>query len=169
MSSRKLIIPTVLLAASFILACNNSAQNKEKEKPVAETASVKPADPVVTEAAPAPVTTETKCYSNEGLKYETVITVAFNGNTVSGNVMSRDLGDDKKETVKFSGTRDGNTLLVKFEGQPPVVGAASEWTNKPWKLETTGKETLHIPFNAKNYDTNKWEETDYAYVLTPCK
>lgn len=119
---------------------------------------------------------EKQCYANDGLKYATVITIysAVNGNTVDGNVSSEDLGSGKKETAEFTGTRDGDKITVKFRGNAPVIGDASEWTNKPWIIKKAeGKssttETLHIIFNAKNYDTNKWKDTEYLFPLVDCK
>ena len=115
------------------------------------------------------------CFANEGLKYKTVITIIFGiKNEVSGTVTSEEPGSGKKETTAFEGTSDGETFKVKFKGTAPVVGSASEWTDKPWKIEQLPQKgewtrILHIVFNAKNYDTNKWEDTDYGFKEGPCK
>jgi len=91
-------------------------------------------------------------------------------NTLLGNVTSEDLGSGKKETAEFTGTKDGDKITVKFKGNPPVVGAASEWTDKPWIMKKEGgKETLKIVFNAKNYESNRWEEINYDFALVSCK
>ena len=64
--------------------------------------------------------------------------------------------------------------MVKFTGTAPVVGSASEWTDKPWTIgQLEGKrqsmDVLHIIFNAKNYNTNKWEDSDYQFAQVECK
>lgn len=109
-----------------------------------------------------------KCFTSEGLKYTVTITLFTDGNDIRGNVTSTETGSDKIEKAKFTGKKEGNTLTVSFHGTPPVAGDASEWTTKPWTLEEKeGKEKLLIPFNAKNYETNKWEEMKYEFI--PCE
>src|SRR6185295_6160623 len=114
---------------------------------------------------------KTKCFVNEGLKYKTTVTLGFNDNEVLGIVSSEEIESGKKRSTGFKGTRKSNEFTVEFiERKPPVIGDASEWTNKPWTLKTeSAKETLHIIFNAKNYDTNKWEDTDYQFDQVDCK
>lgn len=157
----------------LLLACNsNSAKEKTTDK--------KQTDPIApaTTAEPKAVITEEikKCYANDGLKYKTVITIIFGiKNEVSGNVTSEEIESGKKETTAFEGTSDDWVkFTIKFKGTPPVIGSASEWTDKPWtikQLEGKGQwmERLHITFNAKNYDTNKWEDSDYQFVMVECK
>lgn len=172
------VITCFITAIAF--SCNNSSSAKDSKGKKQDTAqipevTVPVTPPEITVSAPAGSEAGTKCFSNEGLKYATVITIIFGeGNAISGDVTAQELGTDAKQTVKFSGTRNGNTLSVKFAGEPPVVGAASQWTGKPWTMEegegkSNGKEKLHIPFNAKNYETNKWEDTHYEFVLVPCQ
>lgn len=113
---------------------------------------------------------EKKCYTNDGLQYKTVVTIFSGGNDVVGNVSSEDLGSGNKQTTEFTGTISGEAMIIKFKGEPPVVGATSEWTNNVWTIKKTGgKEILHIIFNAKNYETNKWQDTDYKFEKVDCK
>ncbi|MBC7873050.1 MAG: hypothetical protein H7Y01_03580 [Ferruginibacter sp.] len=112
-----------------------------------------------------------KCFANDGLQYNTIITLNYaSASEVTGSFVSEELESNKKEAVKFTGTIDGNQLTVQFRGAQPVVGAASEWTTKPWTIETgTGKEKLTIVFNAKNSETNTWKETGYEFEMVDCK
>ena len=154
--------------ALCIIACNNSKKEKdEKEKPVDTTvATITTTNPPDT----AMQTAEQKCYSNDGLQSSTLITINYStGANVTGSVMNKDLETNKKEVAKFTGIISGDKLTVTFAGKAPVMGAASEWTDKPWTIKKSGKEKLVIVFNAKNYDTNKWADTDYQFVLVDCK
>lgn len=149
-----------------IVSCNNSAQEKEKKQNDTGTAAPNPAPAAEKPAGEVKTKTE-KCFTNPGLKYETVITLVTDGNELSGNVKSTELETTKAEQVNFTGTADGNKLTITFQGNAPVVGASSEWTTKPWVLENAeGKEKLLITFNAKNYETNKWQEMVYEFL--PC-
>lgn len=114
---------------------------------------------------------EKKCFVNEGLKYKTTVTLGFNDSEAIGVVSSEEIESGKKRSTAFKGTRKSDEFTVEFiEGKPPVVGDASEWTNKTWTLKKQGsKETLHIIFKAKSYETNKWEDTDYEFVMADCK
>jgi len=178
---------TILTASTtlLIIACNNSKNDKKTVQEIKltdikqEEEKIEPPPPPPPKEDPSKVEmkeAEKNCYANDGLKYAMVVTIysAEGENTVLGNVTSEDLESGKKETAEFTGTKDGDKITVKFKGNPPVVGAASEWTNKPWKIEKmTGKgntpETLHIIFNAKNYDTNKWKDTEYIFAAVDCK
>ncbi|HWR33930.1 MAG TPA: hypothetical protein VN451_10400, partial [Chitinophagaceae bacterium] len=114
---------------------------------------------------------EKKCFSNDGLKYKTIVTI-YLGDTsvVLGNVMAEELESGKKQTTEFTGTISGEGIIVNFKGEPPVIGTASEWTNNIWTIKKTGrKEILYIIFSAKDYDTNKWKDTDYQFELIDCK
>jgi hypothetical protein len=111
-----------------------------------------------------------KCFANDGLKYKTVINLSIGETDCIGIVTSEDLESGKKESTGFTGTISGDKLTIKFKGTAPVIGSASEWTDKPWSLKKDGgKETLHIVFSAKNYDTNKWKDTDYLFAPADCK
>jgi hypothetical protein len=149
-----------------LLACNSNS-SKEKTADKKQTDSMAPLPPPRAEVSPE----VKKCYSNDGLKYNTVITIVFGDkNNVTGNVTSEELETGKKETIAFEGISLGDKLAIKFKGTAPVIGDASEWTDKPWTIKKAGgKETLVIVFNAKNYDTNKWEDTDYQFAQVDCK
>lgn len=105
-----------------------------------------------------------KVFYLAGLKYETYIKINIDANKkVSGTVKSNEHGLEG-ETVSFVGTLKKGKIKVKFNGKPPIVGAASEWTNKPWRIkEKEGKKLLIITFYAKNYNTSKWENMDYEF------
>jgi hypothetical protein len=164
--------------AMLIISCSDS---KEKVKVQEITLQdVKQEEKDIEPPPPPPPQVEIpsgakKCYANDGLKYKTIITIVFGDkNTVTGNVTSEELESGKKENAAFEGTMEGIKFMVKFKGAPPVMGAASEWTDKPWTIEQLeGKgewmERLHITFNAKNYDTNKWADTDYQFAQVACK
>jgi hypothetical protein len=148
---------------------------KDSFQPIMEIKGGKKAD---TEILPPPppnyekLPMETKCYTINGLKNKVIVTIRFVGNKyINGWVTSEELQSNMKGGAAFIGTFEGDKLMAKFvANDPPLVGAASEWTDKPWTLKKKGgKETLQIIFNAKNYDTNKWEDTDYQFVLVDCK
>lgn len=166
---------TALVTAGILLliSCNDSKKGKkEKENNAAphDTAvsSTAPASNNTAPAAPEAVT-ETVCYENEGLKYKTFISISFTTTTTAGYVNSEELESGKKESASFEGTLSGDLLTVNFKKTPPVVGSASEWTQKPWKVVRGGNNPrLMIPFKAKNYDTNQWEERDYTFSKIEC-
>ncbi|NTW20957.1 MAG: hypothetical protein HGA42_15765 [Nostocales cyanobacterium W4_Combined_metabat2_030] len=112
--------------------------------------------------------TESKCFSNGGLKYRTTVTLIINtDNTISGTVVSDEYDDIPVEQSSFTGIKTRDKLKVKFSGTPPIVGVASRWTNKAWTIKKTdGIDMLIITFYAKNYDTNKWSNTNYEFA--PC-
>jgi hypothetical protein len=176
--SLKFKIILVASLALFFIACNNDKPKRVKVQEITlqdikqEDSTPKPPPP------PAPkiqspyakmINEEKKCYVNRGLKYTTIITIYIGDSEVIGIVNRIDLESGREERTTFTGPRNGDKLSIKFDGTPPVIGAASEWTNKPWTLKKEGaKKILHIIFNAKNYDTNKWENTDYQFVIVDC-
>jgi hypothetical protein len=106
---------------------------------------------------------EKEFYSG-GLKYETRVkmSVAADGK-VTGTVKSNEYGVDG-DAVSFSGTFTNGEIQVIFDGEPPVIGSNSNWTDKPWRIEVReGEEVLIIPFYAKNYETNEWEDMEYEF------
>lgn len=155
-----------LFAILLLTACNNqSAESTKNDNDTVNVSSTVKKDTGTT-FVQAPETIKS-CFSNDGLKYNMVITLFISGDTVTGNVSSTELDSGKEEKTTFTGTADGNKLTIAFSGKPPVVGAASEWTNKPWMIENTaGVEKLLITFNAKNYETNQWQEMVYEFL--PC-
>lgn len=168
---RQLATKTILSAAFalILLSCNDS-KDKSKSKDA-------PGDTAISKIPPPPPSTnppgvemkeaDKKCFASDGLKYNTVVNLSMGETDFVGTFTSEELESGKKETADFTGTISGREMIVKFKGNPPVVGAASEWTDKPWKIETkNGKENLLIIFNAKNYETNKWQEMQYEFI--PC-
>jgi hypothetical protein len=99
-----------------------------------------------------------------GLKYETRVKLSIKADgQVSGTVASNEYGLEG-ETLPFTGKLTDGKIHVIFKGEPPVVGAASDWTDKPWRIEVReGQEVLIIPFYAKNYDTMEWSDTEYEF------
>lgn len=162
--------------ALLIISCNNDSKKKVKVQEVTlqdikqEERDVEPPPPPKAETS----SEVKKCFANDGLKYKTVVTLIFtkkNGeDMVSGNVTSEELESGKTEKGTIEGTTNGEKLLMNFVGPIPTVGDASDWTSKPWTLKKEGtKETLLIVFKAKNYETNKWADTDYQFVQVNCK
>lgn len=170
------IFKTIFAAgiALLIISCSDS-KKKVKVTEVTLQDTVQEENNVEPPPPTAEISTDVKkCFVSDGLKYKTVVTLLFgkkNGvDIVSGNVTSEELGSGKTERGVFEGTIDGDKFMIKFMGNPPTVGDASEWTDKPWKIKKEGgKETLLIVFNAKNYDTNKWKDTDYQFAMVDCK
>ncbi len=99
-----------------------------------------------------------------GLKYETRVKMSIEPDgKVSGTVTANEYFVDG-ETVSFSGTFTDGKIEATFDGEPPVVGAASSWTDKPWRIEAReGKEVLIIPFYAKSYETFEWRDSEYVF------
>lgn len=108
-----------------------------------------------------------KRFSLDGLKYKTLIEIHFDSSAkVTGSVEDIDLGTSAStDKANFTGTKNGDNLNVHFDGKEPVVGDNSQWTKQPWTIKkVNGKEVLNIQFLAKNYDTNKWENTNYEFT-----
>jgi hypothetical protein len=108
-----------------------------------------------------------KRFSSDGLKYKTLIEIHFISPTkVTGSIEDIDLGTGTStDKVAFTGIKSGDNLNVQFNGKKPVIGDNSQWTNSPWIIKkVNGKETLNIQFLAKNYDTNKWENSNYEFT-----
>lgn len=106
-----------------------------------------------------------KEFYSEGLKYFTRVKMSIESDgKVTGTVASIEHGEEEFLTTSFSGTFTNGEIQVIFDSEPPVVGANSNWTDKPWRIETKeGKEVLIIPFYAKNYETNEWGDTEYEF------
>lgn len=167
-----------IFAASIALltiSCSNSKKDKVKVTEVTlqdikqEEKNVEPPPPPPLPPKIDSKETIQKCFRNEGLKYITTINMFVGDKHIVGRFVAEEIGGNNTTTVEdFDGTIDGETLNIKFKHGPPIIGDASEWTDKSWTIKkANGKETLLITFNAKNYDTNKWEETDYKFE--PCK
>ena len=166
--------PFIIAVLLFFTACNNVKKNKDATDISAEASVGKdtiqpPPPPSGNPPGVEMKATEKKCFTSEGLKYTTSINISIGGTECAGTITSEEMGSGKKETARFSGLLSGEAIIVKFEGKPPVVGDASEWTDNVWTIKKTGKkETLTIIFNAKNYETNKWQLTDYQFEQVDC-
>jgi len=163
----------VLFSATFILtACSSNVKTKTEVtlKDIKVVADTPPPPPPPPPPLPETIRVDAvqKCFQNEGLKYSVSINMFIGKTELAGQLASTESGSEKVIVSNFSGTIKGDKLNVTFEGNPPVIGDASDWTDKPWTLKKSGKqETLLIIFNAKNYETNKWEEMKYEF--TGCK
>jgi hypothetical protein len=168
-ASLKTFLPVLL--ALFILSCNSTKEDKAVKEQTADTTLLKTAETVENTNNVSLETTGQKCFSNDGLKYTIAITINFTAGTqVTGKIISTEMGTDKRQAAKFTGTVMDDQVTVQFAGTPPVVGDASTWTSKPWKLDNRpGKEKLSIVFNAKNFETNKWEEMEYEFAAVACQ
>ena len=162
----------------LMAACNSNSKYKIELKDIKqEEKYVEPPPPPPPRPEPMKVEVKDaikKCFANDGLKYKTVITMGIGKTDIIGIVTSEELETGKKESVGFTGTITGKGMIVKFRGTAPVIGDVSEWTDKPWTIENVEgkgqwKEMLHIVFNAKNYDNDKWEDIDYQFVRVDCK
>ena len=167
----KSILKSFIMATTIfsIMACNNSVKkNKNTGKSIDTEARV--TQPPVQNIPVVEMMRTRKCFSNDGLKYSVTIKLIYLSATeVTGSVVSRETETNKIATARFLGMIDGNKVIVQFRGNPPIVGVASEWTSKPWTLENkSGKERINILFNAKNYETNKWIETNYEFEIVAC-
>ncbi|NOT52184.1 MAG: hypothetical protein HOP10_13000 [Chitinophagaceae bacterium] len=164
------------ILALLIIACNNDKPEKIKVQEVnlqdiqQEDTTIGPPPPPKSEPPTLEIAqAETKCFTGDGLKYKTTIRISFGEKMVVGNMTSEDMTSGEKQAGKFTGTMKGDQLDVLFAKDRPIVGDASEWTDKPWTIKKIGgKEVLQIVFKAKNYDNNKWEDTAYEFELTAC-
>jgi hypothetical protein len=116
-----------LFAILLFTACTNqSAESTKGDKDTGNVSGTVNKDTGTTNVqAPEPIKA---CFSNDGLKYNMVITLSISGDTLTGNVSSTELDSGKEEKTNFSGTVRDTKLTVRFEGNPPPAGAASEWT-----------------------------------------
>ena len=115
-----------------------------------------------------------RVYCNEGLKYLTIITLDVKENgELSGKISSieyifvDDDNDERHEKAFFKGVLQDNKISVEFDGDPPLMGDNSNWTDDDWRIEMIDDmETIVIPFYAKNYETSEWSLTDYEFYLS---
>ena len=163
-----------LSVAGGICGCKQSSKQNS-------TQLTKSSDTTVPEAPPydnppgVQMSVAKRCYSNLGLKYEVTVILEYKTDTTfTGQVISRNLETDLDEITPITGRSKNGNLLITFTGNAPVIGAATEWLDKPWRIEKTNakspdEEMLHIPVKAKNYENNKWEETVYDLSPGDCK
>jgi len=168
----------VIFQVLLLIACNNKSKKvtvqeitlqdiKQEERKIEPPPPPPPkTNPPKVEISAAPK----KCFVNEGLKYRTLITLYYDDNEAMGIVNSEEPGSGKKRSTGFAGARKGNEYTMEFkQGKPPVIGEGAEWTDKPWHIKRSGgSEILQIIFNAKNIETNKWEEIVFEFKLSDC-
>jgi len=115
---------------------------------------------------------EESCFIAGFLQGERTVLLQTEGNKISGTFSVQNSDDseavDGVATYKFTGTRSGDTLKVRFEGDKlPNVGP-SEMKGLNWKIATVGgEEVVRIKFTGKNYDTNEYE--DYVADFESCE
>ncbi len=159
--------------ASGIFGCQQSSK-KESQK-IPQNSDTTPIAPPYDSPPGVEMTSAKRCFNNQGLTYDVTILFEYKTDTsFTGKVISHNLETDLDETTLFSGRENDGQLTISFEGKPPMIGAASEWLSKPWRIvKSEGKSSfedmLHIPVKAKNYETNKWEESEYEFTPGACK
>jgi hypothetical protein len=105
-----------------------------------------------------------QCFKNEGLKQLQTVSFTIKENKVEGTFANSGYDDaNPAETVKFTGTKAGNLLTIKFQGKIPYERPPKSKTIV-WTLTKT---SLKIPIYGKNYETNKYSV--YAAVFDKCK
>ena len=105
------------------------------------------------------------CFENQGLKEIHRISFKLKGKIISEGIyetMGYDT-DTSTETFKFSGTKTGNRLTIKFARtipyERPPRTKAIVWT--------LSKNVLKVPTYGKNYETDKF--TVYTADYEPCR
>jgi hypothetical protein len=104
------------------------------------------------------------CFENDGLKLQRRISFTIDGNKIEGTLESG--GYEKTtsfETFDFTGTRSGQRLTIKFDGNPPYELPPGTKTIV-WKLH---KNVLDVPMFGKNYETNR--NSAYTAKFERCK
>jgi hypothetical protein len=172
-------INLLIISAIFIVTACNDAGKSEKKKLIDTPAAVVTSTPATNDTPPPPPTElppgvklkpANLCFENEGLKYNLRIRIEYiTPERANVEVISTDIGSNKESVASFSCDIKDNQLLVKSVSSLPAAGDASEWiANKNWVIDANkAKQTLLIPFKAKNYETNKWEEMTYSF--DPCQ
>jgi hypothetical protein len=146
-------------------SCNSysSKENDTKNEIKNDTAPPQPPPPTVEMTK---TSFSKKCYGNKGLKYSTNVNIIYlSDTTVAGQITSYNLENYKEETTGFEGMVIKDKLNIKLT--TPVIGAASDWTNKPWVIKNVGgKESLLITTNVKKNNDNSGEK---VCEFTSCK
>lgn len=105
-----------------------------------------------------------RCFKNDGLKLQQIVSFTMTGNKIEGTFESGGYSQDTSmETFEFTGTKRGNLLTIKFVGRPPYELPRGTRTIV-WTLGTT---SLKIPMYGKNYNTNKF--STYTTTFAKCK
>ncbi len=165
----------VIAAISLFVSCNDAGgskkNKKEKDTPALAVNDTPALPPPPTEPPPGVVMLPaTQCFENEGLKYALQVRIEYTApDKANVEVNSTDLSSGKRSTASFACAIQDDQLLVKSVSSLPPAGDASQWiANKNWVIDANKpKQTLLIPFKAKNYETNRWEEMQYAF--DPCQ
>lgn len=159
---KKIFSAAIIICTTLIVSCS-SGKKDHKTDTIPEEVAPAQVDSAAARPDNAGDAVAEKCFENEGLKFNTRISLYFNSATiVSGTVTVTEAGGTSEEKAEFTGTRNGDEIKVLFTGTPPVIGESSEWTSKPWTLKH-GSTSLSIVFNAKNYETGKWGEVVYDF------
>ncbi|MBI5856811.1 MAG: hypothetical protein HZB42_04095 [Sphingobacteriales bacterium] len=163
----------------LVISCNSNKKEKTKITEVTlrdikqEEKNIEPPPPPPPKVLPPKIEMKKEiCFENTGLKYRLRIRINFiSAKRATVSVSSNEIGGNKISVANFSCDVNVNNLIIKSVEDLPAAGDASEWVaNKNWVIDTAnGKTVLSVPFNAKNYDTNKWELTDYEFVQVECK
>lgn len=162
--SKAFVFVLLSSTAIFFYACNNKNDKAKVTDVNLRDVTNEPEPPLPPHVLPVENKTVKKCFENDGLKYHVSIEWEAKGKEINGKVISTELENDKSTEAIFSATIEEGDLVVAFKTPPSVVGDASLWTSKPWKLEKKGKQQkLLILFNAKNYKSQKWQEMEYTF------
>jgi hypothetical protein len=104
------------------------------------------------------------CFQNDGVEFRRTASFTINGNKIEGIFESG--GYEKTtsaETFDFTGTRSGQRLTIKFDGNPPYELPPGTKTII-WKLR---KDVLEIPMFGKTRETNR--ASAYTAKFARCK
>jgi hypothetical protein len=117
-------------------------------------------------ACSVPVALDAKeyCFENHGLKLQRRVSLTMDGNKIEGIFESG--GYEKTtsfETFDFTGTRAGQRLTIKFDGNPPYELPPGTKTIV-WKLR---KGVLEIPMFGQNHETER--SAAYTAKFERCK
>jgi len=105
-----------------------------------------------------------RCFKNEGLKLQQIISFTLTGNKLEGTMESGGYDPDTSmETFDFTGTKRGNTLTIKFAGKPPYERTPGTRTI----IWTLGATSLRVPMYGKNHNTGKFAA--YTATFGKCK
>ncbi len=168
----------VLLVSFFFIACNNDKKKFKIQKVTLEDIKQeesKPEPPPPPPPKPDPQKVDItnavqQCYVNEGLRFETTVTIYIGTDKTVGIVAAEDLQSGELKKTGFEGIKRGDTIFAKFTGEPPPSGDHSEWLVTPWIMKKkNGMEVLVIAFNALDFKTNKWKTTNFDFDKIDCK
>jgi hypothetical protein len=105
------------------------------------------------------------CFQNDALKLQPRVSFEIDGKKIEGTFESG--GNEKNtsaETFDFTGTRAGQQLTIKFDGDPPYELPPGTKTIV-WKLRNG---VLEIPMFGNKYDDTE-RSTAYTVKFKRCK